>query len=84
MEGGRGRDRVERTTGKEKMETVTRMATANGGKEREVVEGEQRMYVPRLSVDVEHVILLHTELEEAARHLRGGVLELDERDVLVL
>ncbi len=75
---------MERTTGKEKMETVTRMATANGGKEREVVEGEQRMYVPRLSVDVEHVILLHTELEEAARHLRGGVLELDERDVLVL
>jgi hypothetical protein len=83
MEGGRGRDRVERTTGREKMETVTTMATANGRKEREAVEGN-RMYAPRLSVDVEHVILLHTELEEAARHLRGGVLELDERDVLVL
>jgi hypothetical protein len=46
MEGGRGRDRVERTTGKEKMETVTTMATENGRKEREAVEGNKECTHP--------------------------------------
>ena len=40
-------------------------------------------YTPRLGVDVEHVILLHAELDEAARNLRDTRFELEVGDVLV-
>ena len=48
------------------------------------VKGGRRCRSPRLSIDIEHVILLDTELEEAARHLRDTGFELEVRDVLVI
>jgi hypothetical protein len=41
-------------------------------------------HLPRLGVDVEHVILLHVELEEATRNLRDNGFELEVGDVLVI
>ena len=42
------------------------------------------MHVPRLGVNVEHVVLLYAKLEEAAGHFRRDSFELYERDVLVV
>ena len=42
------------------------------------------MYLPRLGVDVEYIVLLQIELEEATRYLRHNGLELGERNVLVV
>ena len=39
---------------------------------------------PRLSIDIEHVILLDIELEETARDLRDTGFELEVGDVLVV
>ena len=41
-------------------------------------------HLPRLGVDVEHVTLLHVELEEATRNLRDTRFELEVGDVLVI
>jgi hypothetical protein len=41
-------------------------------------------HLPRLGVDVEHVILLHVELEEATGNLRDTGFELEVGDVLVV
>lgn len=41
-------------------------------------------HLPRLGVNVEHVTLLHLELEETARDLRDTGFELEVGDVLVI
>jgi len=61
----------------------------SGGNEREATRSKREKrkrenHVRSLSVDVEHVVLLYAELEEAARDLRHGDLEFDIGDVLVV
>jgi hypothetical protein len=60
------------------------MGPRGGGREKGVETGREGIgYTPRRSIDVEHVILLHAELEEAARNLRDTGFELEVGDVLV-
>jgi hypothetical protein len=41
-------------------------------------------HVPSLRIDVEHVILLHAEFEEATRDFRNDIFKLEKVDVLVV
>src|SRR6267154_183106 len=41
-------------------------------------------HLPRLGVDVDHVTLLHVELEEATGNLKDMGFELEEGDILVI
>jgi hypothetical protein len=61
------------------------MGPREGRKAKEVEEigREGISYTPRLGVDVEHFILLHAELDEAARNLRDTGFELEIGDELV-
>ena len=52
------------------------------GRRRGIERG--KMHSPGLRVDVEYIILLQIELEEATGHLRHDGFELGERNVLVV
>ena len=79
---------MDQKEGNRKEKTTTKMMVASRKRERGSRRGRRiergKVHVPGLRVDVEYIILLQIELEEATGHLGHDGFELCERDVLVV